>query len=369
MSKILLLATHFPPTVGGTPTVYFNICQNMDPKEIVVLTKKSGNWEEFDQAQQFKIYRMDQISHLDFHIFQEIRDILHIIKTEKIDTIIFGHINFCLTALLLRFLFRKKYFFYIHGEEITRHYGGKYYQFFKWKSLENAEGIIAVSDYTKTLIEQHNSNIKVIYNAVDAKKFTPKAKNTELIKRHNLENKTVLLTVARLENRKGQDMVIRCLQEIVKETPNLKYLIVGEGKEKVRLKNLVAKERLEEYVEFLGTISPELLVDYYNLCDIFVMPNRETEDGNTEGFGISFLEANACGKPVIGGKAGGVLSVIKDGYNGFLVDGKSRDEILNAISKLIKNESLRVSIGQNGTRWAKEFTYDKLVKEIKAFLD
>jgi len=369
MGKILFVATHFPPAIGGTPTLYFNICKNIDPKKIIVLTCKFKGWEAFDQNQRFKIYRLNNFLVVDLSIFKEVKYISQLIKKEGIDKIIFGHINFCLTALILRFLFNKDYYLYIHGDEITRNFGGKYYQFFKWKSLKYAKGIVVISDYAKNLVKKYNSNIKIIYNAVDAKEFMPKPKEKTLVYKHNLENEKILLTISRLENRKGHDMVIKCIKEIIKEEPNIKYLIGGTGEEEPALKSLVLKLKLEEHVEFLGEISPELLVDYYNLCDIFVMPNRELEDGNTEGFGIVFLEANACGKPVIGGKTGGVSSAIKDGYNGFLVDGNSVQEISNAILRLLKNDSLRNRIGENGLSWVKNFTYEKLVGELLVFLN
>lgn len=98
------------------------------------------------------------------------------------------------------------------------------------------------------------------------------------------------------------------------------------------------------------------------------MPNRETKDKNTEGFGIVFLEANACGKPVIGGKAGGVPSAIKDGYNGFLVNGDDKEDIYNKITILLKDSALRKKISKNGLKWVNSFTYRKLIAKLKEFL-
>ncbi len=369
MKKILLLAQYFPPSTGGTQSLYYHLCNNFDPDKIVVLTQKFNGWQEFDKKQRFKIYRVDHFSHIDSRIFREVVDVENIIRKEKIQNIIFGHINFCLTALILRFMLGKKYYLYVHGEEITKNFGGKYYQFFKWNSLRYAKGVIAVSDFTKKLVEPYNPNSRVIYNAVDLSEFKSKEKDKELLQKHQLEDKKVLLTISRLENRKGHDKVIKILPQLIQTYPDITYLIGGSGDEEQSLKTLVEQLKLHEYVEFLGKIPSEKLLDYYNLCDIFVMPVREMPDGNTEGFGIVFLEANACGKPVIGGDAGGVPSAIKDGYNGFLIDGNNEKELYIAIEKLLQDDSLRENISKNALEWVKDFTYKRIVKDVQDFLE
>lgn len=367
MNKILLITKYFPPKIGGTQTLYYNICKNFKSKEIFVLTNKVKGGKRFDSLQKFKISRFKNLSSLDSNVFRDIYSILRIIKKEKINNIIFGHIDYCFTALLLKFIFGKDYYLYIHGEEISRNYGGKYYQFFKWKSLKYAKGIIVVSENTKKLVEKYNQNIKVIYNAVDLKQFYPKKKNLALIKKHKLENKKIILTVGRLEDRKGHSEVIRVLPKLIKKHDDLAYLIIGSGQEEGKLRLLVRKLKLEKHVKFLSKVPNKKLNDYYNLCDIFVMPNRNTKEGNTEGFGIVFLEANACGKPVIGGNFGGVPSAIKEGYNGFLVNNSK--ELYNRFMILLGDEVLRLNLGKNALEWAKRFTYGKLIKELKYFLN
>ncbi len=369
MEKTLLLATHFPPCIGGTPSLYYHLCATLDPDRIVVITQKFPGWPEFDQTQRFKIYRFDSFSHVDLKICREVLEIRKILQKEQIQNIIFGHINFCLTALILRFFFGRHYYLYVHGEEITKNFGGKLYQFFKWNALRYAKGIIAVSDFTKNLVEPYNSNIAIIYNAVDLTEFVPQKKNAALVQQYNLRDKKVLLTISRLEDRKGHDTVIKILPRIINICPAVKYLIGGVGEEEHTLQTLVEQFQLHEYVEFLGEIPSDALLEYYNLGDIFVMPVRETQDGNLEGFGIVFLEANACGKPVIGGNAGGVPSAIRDGYNGFLIDSNNTTALYTALVTLLQDNGLREKMGNNGLEWVKHFTYERLVKELEAFLE
>ena len=110
-----------------------------------------------------------------------------------------------------------------------------------------------------------------------------------------------------------------------RQVPDLAYLVVGEGSMTERLWKLVSDLRLESTVLFTGGVSDDDVLEYYRTCDVYAMPNRTTVTGDTEGFGLVFLEAGACGKAVIGGKAGGVPDAIRDGETGFLVDGTSVD--------------------------------------------
>jgi phosphatidylinositol alpha-1,6-mannosyltransferase len=365
---MLLLFWNFPPEIGGTPTLYYNICKELKSDSFVVVAQKSLGWEQFDIKQNFKIYRINKFSHIDHRIFSEVVFVLHVLIKERISRILFGHINFNLTALIFKFIFRKNYYLYAHGEEISGSFGGKYYRFLKYKSIKHAKGVVAVSDFTANLIRKYNSNVRVIYNAVDAREFRPIPKNTTSIAKYGLQGKKVLLTLSRMEERKGIDKVIKILPRVVNICPEVKYLVVGTGQEEENLKKMCVDFGIQKNVVFIGEIKQEQIVEHYNLCDIFIMPNREVKDKNTEGFGIVFLEANACGKPVIGGNAGGVPSAIKDGYNGFLVDGNNEDDILEKTMLLLKDDQLRERMGQNGLEWVKKFNYKKLVADLESFV-
>ena len=116
-------------------------------------------------------------------------------------------------------------------------------------------------------------------------------------------------------------MIVRALPAIRQAVPDVVYLIVGEGSYGDTLRKLVVDLRLEDAVIFTGAVSDAEAVEFYRTCDVYVMPNRATEDGDTEGFGLVFLEAGACGKPVIGGRAGGVPDAITHEVTGLLVEG------------------------------------------------
>lgn len=140
------------------------------------------------------------------------------------------------------------------------------------------------------------------------------------------------------------------------------YLIIGKGEEEERLIELTKDLGLEEYVKFVGYVETEDMPLYYNNCDVFVMPSK-TIDIDYEGFGIVYLEANACGKPVIGGKSGGVGDAVIDGVTGLLVDPDNIEEISQAIIRLLIDQAYARKLGESGRRRIEEELNWKTVGE------
>ena len=183
--------------------------------------------------------------------------------------------------------------------------------------------------------------------------------------RHNLGNSVILLTVGRLQRRKGQDMIIRALPLIKHHIPNVFYLIVGSGEEEKYLRDLAATLGVAENVVFVGSIGDDERAAYYAACDVFVMPNREI-DADIEGFGIVFLEAGAAGKPVIGGLSGGTADAIQDGITGLRVGGESASAIATAVIDLSIDTSRAQSMGRAGRQRVKDaFTWEKIVERTR----
>jgi phosphatidylinositol alpha-1,6-mannosyltransferase len=166
-----------------------------------------------------------------------------------------------------------------------------------------------------------------------------------------------LLTVARLDRRKGHDAVIRALPRILAEYPTLSYRIVGAGPQFADLRKLVSSLELERAVEFTGSVSDAELITEYQSCDIFVMPSQDARDGSDmEGFGIAYIEANLFGKPVIGARSGGTSDAIVNGVTGLLVDRDQPNTLPRAILALLGDPSLAESLGRNGRVRAQQFT-------------
>ena len=136
------------------------------------------------------------------------------------------------------------------------------------------------------------------------------SKKPQYVERYGLKNKLVFMTLGRLVERKGIDMMLEALSAIAASLPPWHYLVVSDGPDRERLETLTAKLDLQDRVTFTGYVERDELPIYYNLCDIFTMPNREVSGAGTlsvEGFGTVFVEAAACAKPVIGGRSGGAV--------------------------------------------------------------
>jgi phosphatidylinositol alpha-1,6-mannosyltransferase len=131
---------------------------------------------------------------------------------------------------------------------------------------------------------------------------------------------TTLLTVGRLIPRKGQDVVIEAIALLRERHPQLRYVVVGEGPDRGRLESLVARLGLQDRVSIAGWLDQHRLEAVWQEADLFVMPAREEPEGDTEGYGLVYLEAGARGLPVVGGRSGGVPAAVRSGVNGELVD-------------------------------------------------
>jgi len=178
-----------------------------------------------------------------------------------------------------------------------------------------------------------------------------------------------ILTVGRLVQRKGHAFVIRALSTVKKVIPNIRYIIVGKGPEEFNLRNLVNKLGLSDTVVFVGEVAQEDLPGYYWGCDLFVMPSYEPTPGDYEGFGIVFLEAAACRKPVIAGITGGQPEAVVDGETGLLVDPLDTLALPNVLIRLLTDETLAKRLGENGRRRVeREFTWEKMGEKLKGYL-
>ncbi len=165
--------------------------------------------------------------------------------------------------------------------------------------------------------------------------FVIRTPSAEIRKRFGLEGKKVILTVARLErteHEKGYDRVLAALPKIAGRIPEIKYLLIGEGGDLARIRELVSRRGLDRYVSIPGGVPNHQLPDYFNSADCFVMPSRK------EGFGIVFAEAAACGIPAIAGNRDGSVEALQGGKTGLLINPESVEEIAGAVTAVLKGE-------------------------------
>jgi glycosyltransferase involved in cell wall biosynthesis len=230
--------------------------------------------------------------------------------------IVVGHLNF---ASVLDWLPRRRSPFWIvaHGIEAW----GVERPALK-RALSRADCVVSVSRYTeRRLIEEQDldpSRMALLPGTFDPELFRPREPSAALMARLGVEpGQPVVLTVARLagpDRHKGYDVVLEALPAMRDRVPGLHYVLVGEGGDRARIQRRVRELGLERCVTLVGSVSDAELPDYYNLCSAFAMPSKR------EGFGIVYLEAMACGKPVIAGDRDGARDALLDGEIGVLVD-------------------------------------------------
>jgi phosphatidylinositol alpha-1,6-mannosyltransferase len=154
------------------------------------------------------------------------------------------------------------------------------------------------------------------------------------------------------------------METVLKGAPDAVCVVAGSGPCEADLKRQA--QGLRGHVLFSGPVRDGERVDLYNACDVFAMPCRELADGDAEGLGIAFLEANACGKPVVAGRSGGAPDAVVDGYNGLLVDPWDAEDVAYGLSMLLADRDYAQRLGENGLRRVQEeLSWEKVTERIR----
>jgi len=366
MTNRLFLSVDFPPENGGIQNYVYGIVSHLDPQNTVVLTSNRGGkekYQSFDEKQQYKTYRIGITNQVSFarQMIQLVIlffSVLSINKKHKVEELHFGNIMpIGIAAPLLKKVLKVDFYPYIHGLDFLESKTNPLKFRLLMYSLKHATKIICNSNYTKGILL--NSGIEKERLTVIHPGIPPQIEQTydreKLLEKYHLQGKIVLVTVGRLVKRKGHDKVIESIRDLVKEYPEIKYVICGKGPERGNLESMVQKYKLQQHVVFTGDIDRNELEGLYSIARLFVMLNREIkEEGDVEGYGIVFLEAGIHKLPVIGGNNGGVPDAILDGQTGFLVNSSNQQEIIKVIKTLITDDFLSTQMGENGYKWVSE---------------
>ncbi|MDR6554428.1 glycosyltransferase family 4 protein [Paenibacillus qinlingensis] len=372
--KVVLVAGVFPPGIGGMQSYYYNLSKHTK-HEITVLAPAYPGSEAFDGQQSFRTVRGAFMRNERAHILSWGRLFRHVRKmmVEEPDVTVYGYVLIGIIGLLFRVFGKRRYVISTHGMDMLmfRRFIGLN-QIVKL-ILVHADGVLTNSIFTRKLVEDYGvdpSRIRLVHPGVEAV-FDQRSANVELIRRHGLEDKYVILSVGRLVTRKGQDRVIEAMPEILKHIPNAVYVIVGDGPDRARLEHIVQVNGVSDAVIFIGSISgSESLNDYYNMADQFIMVCRELEKGDAEGFGIVYLEAASAGVPVIAGRSGGALEAVLDGVTGLLVNPDSHTEIIESVLQLAQDHALRDRLITAGYKRAKTgFQYEVLAEIFDQYVE
>jgi len=376
MTRGLLLTNTFPPRVGGREAYLFQIFTRLTPPTVVVTPDREGDWEAFDRESPLRVVRVQPEGPRWFYEGGRRRRLSWFAALtglrwrERVDVIHCGvALPDGMSGWLLKRTLGCPYIVYTYAKEITSPLPMKRLYSDRQQTLQEADRVVTISQYTRGELIRLGvdpARIVMVYPGVDATCFQPDGEARQRIRaRHDLSDRPVLLTVARLIPRKGHDQVIEAMPLILSQVPEAVYLIVGSGPAEEHLRTLAQSRGVAERVIFVGAVSDEDLPAYYNAADLFLMPNRE-EGGDVEGFGIVFLEANACNKPVIGGRSGGTVDAVADGETGYLVDPYSPEAIAEAAICLLTDPTLARRMGERGReRVQREFSWERAAQQVQ----
>lgn len=374
--NILIFSTDYKPNTGGIAEYTYQVAKHFQKKGhyVVVLSIKMPGSKEFDRKQSFKTVRVANSFLLS--CWRLTYALISIAKQYKIEYVFSTITHPCgeITYLLGKFL-KYKAVVAVHGYEVM--YPGKTFrQRIKliFKPLRtyiynNVDAIFTVSNFSRKKLMKSGVRpwqISVFNNGVDISKWENRdlEKEAQLRRTLNLGSRKVILSISTLGERKGHDIVLKALPQVIKEVPHLAYLIGGVGPKRSCLENIVNSLKLQPYVRFLGFVAEEDISSLYHLSDVFVLISRQSGT-SVEGFGIVFLEANACRKPVIGGHSGGISDAVIDGKTGLLVDPESPPQIARALIRLLKDARLAKKLGNQGyKRVRNELTWEKIVPKM-----
>jgi glycosyltransferase involved in cell wall biosynthesis len=240
-------------------------------------------------------------------------------------------------------------------------------------SLRQADMVHAVSEYLAEKAKKLGAKKTIVVpNGVDTKVFRPGDKIKLRKKLGFSEDDLIIVSHSRLTPKNGLDLLIKAFSRIKnyelrirgenkkRETRNLKLLIMGGGHQRGELEGLIRDLRLGETVTLAGEKPHREIPDYLAMGDGFCRPARD------EGFGISFIEAMACGLPVVGTRVGGIPEVVDEGETGWLVESENEEEVVTALVRLLGDKELRKKMGEKGRKVAVErFGWERVLKRME----
>lgn len=299
-------------------------------------------------------------SELSLKIYKSVKPIQKIIDDHKIEII---HAQTRITQILAQILCRRT----------NRIFVATCHGFFKLRWLRRifpcwGDHTIAISPAVyQHLVEDFKvpgDQVALIANGIDLDNFhkADDQERAESRKNLNLKAEPVIGIIARLSDVKGIDILISALPRVISKFPDVKLLVLGEGREEVPLKKLVQDLGLGERVFFYPSVTN--MPGTLSAFDVFVMPSRQ------EGLGLSVMEAQACGCCVVGSRVGGIPSLIEDGQTGFLFEPENMDDLAEKITMALADRERSKKIGEKARHFImNNFSSDTMVeKTINLYL-
>ncbi|CAN2203630.1 RfaG Glycosyltransferase [Candidatus Nanopelagicaceae bacterium] len=357
-NNVLFVTNDFGPRAGGIETFVIGLIERRPFGSTIVYTSSQESSQEYD-AKWLKDFGVTVIRDKSKILLPTPRvawALRKIIKESEITVAAFGAAApLGLLSASMKRAGVKRTVALTHGHEVW------WAKVFPFNLLirrigSTVDSLTYLGDFTqraisRSLTSRARSAMVKIAPGIDVEHFRPVDSNA-LRDELGLTNKKVIVSVGRLVHRKGQDHLIESMPQILKVHPDAHLLLVGKGPYLEHLAKLVAKNGLQNSVSFIGRIQYAELPSYICCGDIFAMPSRSRLMGlEVEGLGIVYLEASACGLPVIAGKSGGAPDAVIDGTTGVVVDGTRNEEISAAAISLLSDRQRAQEMGNAGRQW------------------
>ena len=359
MPSVLLVTNDFGPRAGGIETFVMGLLERVPKGEVIVYTSRQSSTGEYDRRwrDDYGVEVVRDKSSILLPTPRVIRNLQKLVHERNLSTVWFGAAApLGVSARWLRRAGAEHIVALTHGHEV---WWSKVWPF-SWAISEIARSVDVVTylgDFTQQAIARRfkdKNKLTKIAPGIDTEHFRP-LDGRELREKYGIADRATIVSVGRLVHRKGQDRLVEAMPLVLKEIPEAHLVFIGEGPHRKKLDQLVEKHKLENHVTFIGRIQYSDLPRHISLGDIFAMPSRSRLFGlEVEGLGIVYLEASACGLPVVGGNSGGAPDAVKEGITGFVVDGNNLPEIADRIITLLKDDELRNQMGNAGRSWAME---------------
>lgn len=378
----LFVTQDFPPDLGGMARRHVELCRRFPPGSLRVSTVFAGAaGREFDRTERYVIER-EPFAAAEAKLFvNQLRWSRSIGRWCRNGggLVHLGNIRPCGYAVGLGTLLTgTPYLLYVNGGDLARELRFARQAARRWSGRHlytRALGIVANSRWTAELARETVARfgarpvpVAAIDLGTDPAFFSPRRDTGELRRRLELGDAPLLLTVARLVPHKGQDVAMRALAELGGEFPRLRYLVVGEGRDRERLQTLARELGLDSRVLFTGALSDEEIAEAYATATLYVGLSRIDREVGVEGFGISFIEAAASGVPAVAGDSGGVRSAVRDGETGLVVPPADVSAVSAALRLLLGNHQRRTALGAAARRAVEtHYNWDRVARETLAF--
>jgi phosphatidyl-myo-inositol dimannoside synthase len=356
VTRTLVVTNDFPPRQGGIQTFVAALLARRPPESLVVLASDSPGSAEYDAALPYPVVR--RATGMLLPTPATARAAADLARRHGCDSAFFGAAApLGLLAPALRAAGVGHLVGATHGHETG------------WVALPGARQLMRriaggldvltyISEYTRSRLEpalRGRTRLAQLSPGVDVDVFTPGADGAAVRRRYGLGEAPVVVCVSRLVARKGQDVLVAGWPRLLARHPDARLLLVGGGPAEASLRRAVAARGLEHSVVLTGPVPAAELPAHYAAGDVFAMPCRTRRAGlDVEGLGMVFLEAAACGRPVVAGTSGGAPEAVQDGVTGHVVDPRSPEEVADAIAGLLADPTRARKMGGAGRRWVEE---------------